>query len=84
MAFNHDADTAVSAVSAVSAELLNWSVLWSPLLSSPQSKEKKIQKWHSQEFWLMLTSLQPSPPAKVGRRLITEGHSQLTYQHILP
>lgn len=64
--------SAVSAVSGVSAELLNWSVRCSPLLSSPQSKEKKRnQKWLSLEFWVMLTSLQPSPPAKVGRRCLT-------------
>lgn len=47
--------------------------LSSALLSSPQSKDKK-SKWHSQEFWMMLTSLQPSPPAKVGRHLVTERH----------
>lgn len=41
MAFNHDADTAVS---AVSAELFHWSVLWSVLCSPLLSpKRKKIK-----------------------------------------
>lgn len=47
-----------------------WTDLSSALLSSPQSKDRK-SKWHSLEFWMMLTSLQPLPPAKVGRLLVT-------------